>query len=382
MVHFSFKGRFFSKVLLLVFSLIICFIILECLVRFFPFFHSIHSERFLLFSSPTFKLDENEAVRFIENEDIRSIAIYNGKIEYDVEFHTNNLGFIDHEDYLVDDQLDRNIRSYAFVGDSFTSGFHGGESWVPKLRDRIQSQNNAIQIYNLGISGAGIEHFSRLLNSVYPQLFFDKIVILALSDDFRRPFWRPVITCGEIRFCTEDISDSDCLRESLIAWMFNSHLSKDKILSQVKKMEEGSSYQNQPSSFKKLLKRSKLLVFLVKSLKYSFYHKRRDFSLESLRKIKQNFPNKEIHLIHLPDKIEVSKNSYKFDIEKIAKDMEIKYFPALKEHTWTREMFFPNDSHPNALGYQSISDCVSKYLSLNSNFGPRPKNRTNQKIIN
>jgi hypothetical protein len=71
---------------------------------------------------------------------------------------------------------------YAFVGDSFTAGFHGGTPWAPALRDRARRANPDLQIYNLGVSGTGFEHFSRLLKSFATEVDFSDIVILAISD--------------------------------------------------------------------------------------------------------------------------------------------------------------------------------------------------------
>jgi hypothetical protein len=108
-----------------------------------------------------------------------------------VRFRTNDLGFIDHEDYLVPGQSRADAPRYAFVGDSFTAGFHGGTPWVPALRDRARKTNPDLQIYNLGVSGTGFDHFGRLLKSFATDVDFSEIVILAISDDFERPFWPP-----------------------------------------------------------------------------------------------------------------------------------------------------------------------------------------------
>ena len=54
-------------------------------------------------------------MRYRANENIRAATIYNGKIEYDIVFSTNNLGFVDKSDYFFEKQL--NKKYYAFVGD-------------------------------------------------------------------------------------------------------------------------------------------------------------------------------------------------------------------------------------------------------------------------
>jgi len=80
-------------------------------------------------------------------------------------------------------------RPYAFVGGSFTAGFHGGKPWVPALRKDMQADNT--EIYNLGASGTGVEHLYRLLKSVEKELKITHILILAISDDFRQKILVP-----------------------------------------------------------------------------------------------------------------------------------------------------------------------------------------------
>jgi hypothetical protein len=61
--------------------------------------------------------------------------LQDGDIVYDVRFTTNDLGFIDHEDYSSDGDRPADAPRLVFVGDSYTAGFHGGTPWVPALRD-------------------------------------------------------------------------------------------------------------------------------------------------------------------------------------------------------------------------------------------------------
>src|SRR5690242_12729856 len=58
-----------------------------------------HTDRALMFSSPTFRRYSSGAVRFLANETIREVAVYSGRIEYDVTYRTNNLGFVDDKNY-------------------------------------------------------------------------------------------------------------------------------------------------------------------------------------------------------------------------------------------------------------------------------------------
>jgi len=346
------------KIGLFLFSLTIVLLVGEIGVRFLNLMHV--DERSLMFSSQTFQLDPNGAVRYQPNKNLRTVAVYNNKIEYDVHFNTNNLGFIDDKDYEYENAP--NKRYYVFVGESFTAGFHGGEPWIPKLRRNIEGKN--IEIYNLGVSGTGIEHFYRLLKSTSEQLHITHIVILAISDDSTRNFWYPLTNSSEIRFCRENVHSSECIKTPYIAKIIDPTSSSEDILKVADNMIED---RGKGSGLRGVLKQSELLTFVVRSLRTMSQKKigntGNSFSLDALRNIREAFPSAEIYFIHLPQKQEVVNGEYFLDnagkeIEKIG----ISYFPALKEWHWQKDMFFVHDGHPNNVGYDNIRNCVSSYL--------------------
>lgn len=157
---------------------------------------------------------------------IRTIAVYNNKIEYDVDFNTNNLGFVDDKDYQY--EIAPHKKYYAFVGDSFTAGYHGREPWIPKLRRNLKERN--IEIFNLGIEGTGIEHFYRLLKSTSKQLYITHIVILAISNDFNRNLWYPLTNSSEIWICPDNLNSAECIKRPYIARIIHPTISNEKIL--------------------------------------------------------------------------------------------------------------------------------------------------------
>lgn len=348
---------------LLLVSLIVCLVVGELGIRLLNLTPVNTSSKALMFSSETFQLDANGAVRYLPNNNVRTVEVYNGKIEYDVDFYTNNLGFIDYEDYEMEDNP--NKRYYAFVGDSFTAGFHGGEPWVPKLHKDIK--NNGIEIYNLGVGGTGFEHFYRLLDSVREQLSITHIVVLAISDDLLRGFWYPLTSTSDIRFCNENVQEAECSKRPPIANVIPPTSTHEDILRRVEDI--ASERTNSLSTTRKFLKQSELLALSVMALRnlwekdYEDEFEDIESSLRSLKNIKDKFPLAELHLIHLPQQQEVAKGDYLVEhLGKSIRDMGIMYFPALKECEWSDRMFFAQDSHPNSLGYENITECVSKYL--------------------
>lgn len=312
------------------------------------------SERSLLFSSPTWQRDAGDAIRYLPKQNIRTVAVYDGKIEYDVQFQTNNLGFIDHVDYVRD--TTSNKKRFAFVGDSFTAGYHGGEPWVPRLRDRLRGRG--VEIYNLGIDGTGAEHFPKLLKSAGQQVNFTTIVILAISNDFRRDYWYPMLEGHNISFCREQAGQPECGRVARV-------IPHDSPVDEIQKIAKqvASDRDEAKSIFKKL----KLPAFLKQTKRNLFGHavygdKDVELSLLTLKKIRDAFPAAEVHLVHLPQKEEVAMGAYLLDIGNRMDATGIRYFPALKRCNWAQDMYFKVDAHPNAAGYKNISDCVSRYL--------------------
>src|SRR5207244_3135539 len=83
----------------------------------------------------------------------------------------------------------------------------------------------------------------------------------------------------------------------------------------------------------------------------------------SLQDMRARFPAARIYLIHLPERGEVIMGRYKMNPRRLLRGLDIKYFSALEKCHWSESMFYKYDTHPNAYGYQNISDCVEKYLS-------------------
>lgn len=359
------RGTYKTNLLVLLAASALSLVIAELLVRHL-FVTSPHESRYLMFSSPHFRLDSNKAVRYLPNELARSVAVYDGSIEYDVSYQTNNLGFIDHRDYNMAHDKEA-VRRYVFVGNSFTAGVHGGEPWVPRLRDKVVSSGRSIEIYNLGVTGTGLEHFYRVLKSAAREIRFENIVIISLSSDFKREFWYPLVSDSQLRFCPERLAEEACLKVPPIATIFDHTASQENILDSVSSIRQHDTFMDSSAQFVRgQLKRSRFLVLLVRAVRnrHECTTELINGSLESLRKIRRDFNNMTVDFIHLPQKHEVAKGEYEIEVRGDIEGMGIKYFPALKECAWSKDMFHSRDSHPNSRGYQNISDCVSRYLSF------------------
>jgi hypothetical protein len=348
---------------LLLASTTLSFVAAEAVARLVSPFPEKHEKHWML-SSPTFRADSHGAVRYVPNQTIRSVMLEDEDIVYDVRFRTNDLGFIDHEDYLAPAERDASGPRYAFVGDSFTAGFHGGTPWVPALRDEARKIKPGLEIYNFGVSGTGFEHFVRLLESAGAEVDFSEIVILAISYDFWRPYWTPLATDDALRFCGTDEPRAYCLAAVRpVARIFNEALDQSEVKALVAGLAEAPvSESRKPRD--RLLEHSRLAALLFGQYRRLKLRLSRRKSLDRLADLRDRFPDKKIRFIHLPSMSELARGSYDLPLEGHIAELGIEYFPAMTACSWPEGMFFPSDGHPNAVGYEAIARCVSSHLGL------------------
>jgi hypothetical protein len=316
------------------------------------------TQRRLMFSVPPFQLDSNGAVRYVPNRTIRTLALYDRKIEFDVSIRTNNLGFLDDIDYFPTSGV--NERRYAIVGDSFTA-CDGDKPWIPRLRAMIAQPT--IKFYNLGVSGTSIEHFYRLLKSVTAEIDFTDIVIVAISDDFKRPFWEPHVDQDQLRFCAEDLG-GDCAKQPRIASLIGENASYEAITDACERTDV--ELAGQGNKLKSVLTRSRLVTLGVRA--YGRLKSRNrlgeitESNLAFLFRIQREFPRASVYLVHVPQKSEVRKDEYQLDIERRVLGSGIEYFAALRACKWTTGMYYMHDEHPNRSGYENLCKCIAELL--------------------
>jgi hypothetical protein len=360
------RNSAWSNVFLIIGSIVFALLIGELAIRLIKPVYD-YRDRSLLFSSPTFKVYSGGSVRYFPNEKIREIAIYGDKIEYDVLYNTNNLGFVDSKNYIQESVAGK--KYYALVGDSFTTGVNGGTPWVPKLRS---NKANA-EVYNFGVAATGFDHFYRLLHDMKDRLKITHVIIVAITDDFYRGYWHPSVVNDTISFCSESGPHSRCQPVPVASIIPLNISEKDlreisgKKYKQIRaKIDELNAANGLRSKIESLLYDDSAIYYYTKVLLDSYKRQHQpsniDYALESMRQIKAEFPLAEIHLIHLPQKYEVKTKNYHINIAGQVNELGIKYYPALEKCSWTMDMFFPRDGHPNNYGYENIAKCVSSYL--------------------
>ena len=347
------------------------------------------ADRYALWSAPALQVKPDGAVLYQPHLNVRDIAVYGNTIDYDTHFRTNNVGLIDTIDYPQPSDMNSNVTRIAFAGDSFTAGV-GASPWVPKLRERLAQQNiqenKEIQIYNLGLIGAGFQHFHKLLTHFDPLLKYDQIVILAISNDFHRLYWRPLNDQSSIKMCPENESDTVCAKRRAFVDLIPAQLDTEQIMQKISVLrKEGiaaisqqqqanlSWYRFGPlkylrilSTLEKYLQQEPLFVLAENEQKIggSILSYAEKINKKTLQEIRRSFPETPIHFIHLPQRAEIENKKYSldFDLAEHLKESNIQYQPALQTCSWDSKMFHENDPHPNAYGYAAVSKCVEQYL--------------------
>lgn len=325
--------------------------------------------RVVFFSTETWQRDAMGAMRYKPSTTIRTVAIYGDRVEYDARFPVNNLGFVDRIDYGVETD-DREQDHIAFVGDSFTAGFHGSDPWVPRLRDRARELQPGIQIYNLGIGAVGVHDFTRLAKSASEELNFQKIVFLLLTNDLYRRQWLPVERDGFLYLCPENPRGKACPSgRSRILVLPDNDLSIEELLSIIEERKLIAPVEGVVDWWTRN-------TFIGSNFRPLLFHdlrvkppKPKPAALEKylvrwLREIQIEFRDKEVVLIHLPTKADVLQGHFDIDVASQARSFGIEYISLLERCDFGIDDFYPIDGHPNDRGYQKFLECVGAALDL------------------
>ena len=216
------------------------------------------------------------------------------------------------------------------------------------------------------MSGTGFRHFEKILRDLHGSFDFTKIFLIAISNDFERPHWYPMYEGDMIRFCDASVTKDACAKSPNVAQI----IPIDLALREINKQYIPAStqwYRNTGIPWNTNVLTTSHLY------NHSRHFKRRQATppqgkrinsdqIAVLRRIRSNFPDIEVHFIHLPQKAEVRSQQYSVDLESDLQNLDIQYFPALRDCKWHRRLYFTKDAHPNHHGYRRVAECVGGYL--------------------
>lgn len=301
--------------------------------------------------------DDLGAIRHAPHRSVRSVLMYGDEFEIDTTFPTNDLGLVDHRDYLP---AATTSPRYAIVGDSYAAGVEGGRPWVPAVRDRL-----GIHAYALGMGATGVLGFERMLQSISRWLSFTDVVFVAISDDFHRALWRPLTRGDEIRLCADAESDAACAEHPPTAYLMRADSSDADLVAQARLIQaERASRRGFVRSW---LRKSRFLTLLRNTAETQFPESGRrilfDESLAALARVRSAHPDARIRFVHVPDRYETERGRYDLDLAQALAGTGIEYLPVLGSCPWSTERYFARDNHPDAAGYEALARCVAGLLA-------------------
>jgi len=336
-------------------------------------------DRVLFYTFPAFVDDGSGSVRYAPNTVIREVAIFGDQIDYDTTYSSNNLGFLDSVDY---GPTGPDVHDVVFIGDSFTAGT-GGYPWGPDLREHL-TDPHATRIYNLGVGSFSIYHIDRLLSGFTQEVDFEEVNVLVISDDFFRPFWRPVQHDDALWFCPTAGEKVDCsAHRPPIIHRLSLNDTPAALRARAQDIYTASRHPRHftPSLWQQLnlyiiacdayhrVRPAEANVAACPHLYYQFY---RDYqkndryrgALDTLRALPEKHPGVKFRLLHIPEKSEVAIGRYTLDLRDDLRGTDIEFVPLLERCHWAMDMYYRHDMHFTRDGYRHLRDCVSENVPL------------------
>jgi lysophospholipase L1-like esterase len=292
--------------------------------------------------------DDDGARRFSPNTAVRTVAVVANRVEYDTSFKTNNLGMIQKMNITPSQK----VPGVAFLGDSFTQGV-GAYPWFYRMEEQFNRKfgQNKINLFNLGIVGAGVLNFQKNLDALKKEGFkVSKVVIVLISDDLTREYNRTKPGKDGIHSCNA----KECSSVP-VYWSISGGESPEALIKRAKELrQQGSIFEN---SFIKYLI-DKILIISRKNDSTDIINQ----SLGAIRKISDQYGSQNVAIIHLPMKGEVSRNQYSAYTATFFEEMsklKLFYFDGLKQCRLQTQDFHKLDAHPNQDGYDKIAQCIT-----------------------
>tara|TARA_B100001057_G_C22871553_1_gene959224 strand:- start:13206 stop:14336 length:1131 start_codon:yes stop_codon:yes gene_type:complete len=314
-------------------------------------------QRYMTLSSNSIQNETSTKIPFWKYKPlskIRSIGLYANfletKIEYDCIFNTNKYGFVNTGDI-------GNFVDYLVVGDSFTEGV-GGCPWLTKKTILEEPRLDNIKIINGGLMSAGVRKFEQILYYTRNELKVKNLVIIAISNDFKRDGpgkWHVDRNCYLKQICSS--MNNFYIRD------FNISNEKLKMESRERRKERGPDYLSEITRYsftvRTILEYNDIVLsyfFSKNSKNMNSYQNKFIENFKSLSRMKNLYPNLSIILVPTRDEVGFlgKKNKDSTYVEQHLLKENIKF-------NWcslTASDFLPFDGHPNKKGYKKLFECT------------------------
>ena len=362
-------NKFLISTLLVLFSSIITFVILELIYRFYKnnYFENNFFSTLIFEQNKVFKNVENIFTYEpnIKNRRVAVISFEGNKkksfIEYDYSIVTNNIGMVMKNDINQKDRVD------LFLGDSFTEG-QGAIPWFYKMEENWSQNDIPLNAGLLGTGPAQWYELANYLNTNY-ELDYDNIHIVMILTDLIRPVWNfgnQALEC---------IEKSNCNYSSYFQGFNLKENNYNQIINHVNYLN--ATYPKNPreidlersyyDNIKFLLKGS----YIISDL-YTFFRDRYgnifpivQNNLIALEKI-NNMSKKKLTITLINkrgEKIDSSGNFSNFKLFTILSNWVNNNNLQLNICNFEIEDFHKYDAHLNKFGYDKLRLCIQTHIS-------------------
>ena len=292
--------------------------------------------------------------KYSSNSEIRTVAtyadIFGAHIEYDCKFRSNEFG-------LTDTGSVEHPTRLLVLGDSFTDG-QGGCPWLTASTVKSDPVLSHLNLLNGGRQGAGVTTFEAILNYLESKLIIEHVIIIAISNDFKRSdpvTWDTNNDCFKHLKCSGEDFVHFIPNGSSDAFLIEQALKRRK----QKKTSIGRELQRYSFTYR-VFQEYKNIVGQIKKLpknkkgNASETHYQSNFN--SIIRMHERYPNLEVILIPQRDEVGLlgRKNSDSQVVERFLSVNSVK-------HRWcniSADDYMPIDGHPNKQGYLKLFECL------------------------
>jgi hypothetical protein len=317
-----------------------------------------------LYSSPNAFINRSDGVwTYAPDTQIRQIGVYGFagyrfipaaafRIEYDCLYETNNLGLVQRRDFSPGEHVT------LVLGDSFTVG-QGGCPWFYNLEEKLKEK----KVVNGGLQATGLISWANLANYLLSKgLIIDNILIVAISNDFKRDAFnwpKQFFDCINVWNCpTEGLWAPVGLTESSES-ILNRSIARAAVRNATKTTRRKVHELLLRTSFAyTYISRAYSAIRIPASPDPRFPSGDAD-AIASLQRID---PKLKFVLVRQRDEAATKRmNADSIAAERFLQKRSIPF-------DWCKledRHYLPLDAHPNALGYEVLSNCVLRALPLN-----------------
>lgn len=262
--------------------------------------------------------------------------------EYDYHFRTDNLGLVNDADIIP------GKASLLLLGDSFAEGL-GAEPWFRRVSPEIERLG--YQPINGGLMATGFKQWLKLDRYLAGEdVKVGKLVVLFISDDFRRPVWDlPPTPFYQIPPPADFPATVAKLRAER-AQMFQRSWLEERAAALLP-----ASYH----VYEYFARRLPNPIFF-----WRFYHAQQE-SRDAIADLIKTYGADNVVFIHIPQKDEIhadAPNTLGLRARRSIEEAHGRLFDGFQLCGMTPSDFYPNDDHPNVGGYAKIAACVTRII--------------------